>query len=98
MAKASLGSFEGNTTANANMVEIFRQNEITANPNCHLKYAHHMVLRAITINAPDGTEVRINGTRVTIGASGRYEIEIEQIDVTSLVFDSAVNVSIQYMY
>lgn len=97
MAMASLGSFYGNITANVNIVDIFRQNEITANPNCHLKYANHMVLKAVTINAPNDTIVSINGSDVKI-ANGKYEVEIGWIDITSLVFSSAVAVNIQYMY
>lgn len=97
MSKGTLGSFNGTTTANANMLEIFKQNEIALHPNSVLAFADRMIIKKIGIQCDAGTEVSINGCDIPI-VSGVFELGYGQIDITSLVFKQAVAVNIYYMY
>ena len=96
MSKGTLGSFNGTTTANANMVEVFKQNEITSHQRSYLQFSE-MVIKKLGIQCEAGTEVEINGCTIPV-VSGVFELGYGQIDVTSLVFDSAIPVNIYYMY
>ena len=95
MSKGTLGSFNGTTTANANMVDVFRKNEIELHQNS--VFAERMIIKKIGIQCDPGTEVSINGCDIPI-VSGVFELGYGQIDITSLVFKQAVAVNIYYMY
>ena len=97
MSKCTLGSFNGTTTANANMVDVFRKNEIELHQNSVLAFAERMIIKKIGIQCDPGTEVSINGCDIPI-VSGVFELGYGQIDITSLVFKQAVAVNIYYMY
>ena len=84
MSKGTLGSFNGTTTANVNMLDIFKQNEMAAHENSTLAFTDHMVIKKIGIQCEAGTEVIING--------------FGQVDITSLVFKEEKSVNIYYMY
>ena len=90
MSKGTLGSFNGTTTANVNMLDIFKQNEMAAHEN-------HMVIKKIGIQCEAGTEVIINGCEIPI-VSGVFELGFGQVDITSLVFKEEKSVNIYYMY
>lgn len=96
MSQAYLGSFDGTVTPNINMLDIFKKNELEDNPNSILNFGK-LVLKKFGISAPAGTVVKINGKRITL-FSGVFELGLNQIDITSLVFDEAVDVNIYYMY
>ncbi len=96
MSQAFLGGFNGTVTPGINMLDIFKVNEIAENQNSILKYGD-MVIRKFGISCPAGTVVKINGRRIVI-FSGIFELGIDQIDITSLEFESAVEVNIYYMY
>ena len=98
MSKGILGSFNGTVTAGANMVEIFKQNEIAKHENSTLKFSDFMTLRKVGIQCAAGTMVAINGCEIPIPSSGVFELGFDQVDVTSLVFPSAVEANIYYMY
>ena len=49
MSKGTLGSFNGTTTANANMVDVFRKNEIELHQNSVLEFAERMIIKKIGI-------------------------------------------------
>lgn len=49
MSKGTLGSFNGTTTANVNMLDIFKQNEMAAHENSTLAFTDHMVIKKIGI-------------------------------------------------
>lgn len=97
MSKGILGSFNGVVTPNVNMVEIFRKNEISKHENSHLALSPFMTLKKIGIQCEPGTQILINGCNIPI-VSGVFEIGYDQIDITSLVFDTPVETNIYYMY
>jgi len=97
MSKGTLGSFNGTTTANVNMLDIFKQQELDKHENSILAFSDRMIIRKIGIQCDPGTNVIINGCEIPI-VSGIFELGYGQIDVTSLVFKEAVSVNIYYMY
>lgn len=96
MSQAYLGSFNGTVTPNVNMLDIFKKKELEDNPNSVLNYGS-MVLKKFGIYAPAGTVIKINGKEIPL-FTGVFELGMNQIDVSSLVFDKAVDVNIYYMY
>lgn len=97
MSKGTLGSFNGTTTANVNMLDIFKEKEMAKHENSTLAFSSRMIIKKIGIQCPAGTEVSINGCDIPI-VSGVFELGFGQIDVSSLVFKEAVSVNIYYMY
>lgn len=97
MSKGILGSFNGTTTPNVNMIDVFKQNEIKKHENSFLKFSDFMTVKKLGIQCDAGTVVAINGAEIPI-VSGVFELGYGQIDVTSLVFNSAVSANIYYMY
>lgn len=96
MSQAHLGSFNGTVTPGVNMLDIFKANEIADNPNSILNFGK-LVLKKFGISAPEGTVVEINGKEIPL-FTGAFELGMNQIDVTSLVFRDAVDVHIYYMF
>lgn len=96
MSQAHLGSFSGTVTPNVNMLDIFKQNERVDNPNSILNFCQ-MSLRKLSMSCPAGTKVKINGEEIPL-FTGMFELGMDQINVTSLVFQEAVEVSIYYMF
>ncbi len=96
MSQAHLGSFSGTVTPNVNMLDIFKQNERAENPNSILNFGQ-MVLRKLSMSCPAGTKVKINGKELPL-FTGVFELGMDQISVTSLVFPEAVDVNIYYMF
>ncbi len=97
MSLGTVGSFNGTTTPNTNMLDVFKQAELSIHPDSTLKFADHMVIKKIGIDCPPGTIVSINGSPIPI-ISGIIEFGYGQLDITSLVFSEAVSVNIYYMY
>ena len=97
MSKGKLGSFNGTTTANVNMMDIFKKEEMDKNENSTIAFSSRMIIKKIGIQCPAGTMVSINGCDIPI-VSGVFELGFGQIDVSSLVFFEAVAVNIYYMY
>ena len=96
MSQAHLGSFSGTVTPNVNMLDIFKQNERADNPNSILNFSQ-MSLRKLSMSCPAGTRVKINGKEIPL-FTGVFELGMNQVNVTSLVFPEAVEVSIYYMF
>ncbi len=96
MSKAYLGSFNGTVTPNVNMLEVFKKKEIEDNPNSILNFGN-LVLKKFGISAPAGTTIKINGKEIPL-FTGVFELGMNQIDITSLVFTEAVSVNIYYMF
>lgn len=96
MSQAHLGSFNGAVTPGVNMLTIFKENEISDNPNSILKYGD-LVLKKFGISCPAGTKIQINGKEIPL-FTGVFELGMNQIDITSLVFPEAVDVNIYYMF
>jgi len=96
MSQAHLGSFSGTVTPGANMLDVFKQNERAENPNSILNFGR-MSLKMLSMSCPAGTKVKINGKEITL-FTGIFELGMGQIDITSLEFSEAVNVSAYYMF
>ena len=96
MSQAHLGSFNGTVIPNVNMLDIFKRKEIEENPNSILNFGD-LVLKKFGISAPAGTVVKINGKEIPL-FTGVFELGMNQIDITSLVFSDAVSVNIYYMF
>jgi hypothetical protein len=96
MSQAHLGSFNGTVTPNINMLEIFKQRERAENPNSILNFGQ-MSLRKLSMSCPAGTKVKINGKEIPL-FTGVFELGMDQINVTSLVFPEAVDVNIYYLF
>ena len=96
MSQAHLGVFNGTVTPNVNMLEIFKQNEIKDNPNSILNFGD-LVIRKFAINCPAGTTIKINGKEIPL-FTGYFELGMNQVDVNSLEFDSAVEANMYYMF
>lgn len=96
MSQAHLGSFCGTVTPNVNMLDIFKKKEIEDNPNSILNFGS-LILKKFGISAPAGTKVIINGKEIPL-FTGVFELGMNQIDISSLVFPESVNVNIYYMY
>ncbi len=96
MSQAYLGSFNGTVTPNVNMLEVFKKKEIEDNPNSILNFGK-LVLKKFGISAPAGTTIKINGKEIPL-FTGVFELGMNQIDITSLVFTEAVSVNIYYMF
>lgn len=97
MSKGVLGTFNGTVTPGVNMVEVFKANEIEKHENSHLKYADHMTLRKFGIRCPEGTVVTVNDSEIPV-VDGHFELAIDMVDITKLVFRDAVDVNILYIY
>ncbi len=96
MSQAHLGSFSGTVTPGTNMLEVFKQNERAENPNSILNFGR-MSLKMLSMSCPAGTKVKINDKEITL-FTGIFELGMGQIDITSLEFSEAVNVSAYYMF
>lgn len=96
MSQAHLGSFSGIVTPGTNMLDVFKQNERAENPNSILNFGK-MSLKMLSMSCPEGTKVKINGKEITL-FTGIFELGMGQIDITSLEFSEAANVSAYYMF
>ena len=96
MSQAHLGSFSGTVTPGVNMLDVFKQNERMDNPNSILNFGK-MSLKMLSMSCPANTKVKINGKEITL-FTGIFELGMGQIDITSLEFSEAANVSAYYMF
>lgn len=96
MSLAHLGSFSGAVTPGVNMIDIFKENERAENPNSILNFGT-MSLRKLSISCLAGTKVKINGKEISL-FTGVFELGMDQINITSLIFPDAVDANIYYMF
>ena len=92
----SIASWSGTTTPGENLVETFRQQELALNPNSYLLHTN-MIIRKIAIKTDEGTKVKINGREIEL-FSGIFETGFNQVYVTSIVFDEAVDIQSYYLF
>lgn len=97
MAKGHIGSFVGTTTANANMIDLFRQTE-TAKTARKWPTSFPFSIQQLSISAEPGTTFALNEAQIVIPGTGIFEIPYGLCEVDSLVFESAVDVNIVYLY
>ena len=92
----SIASWSGTTTPGENLVETFRQQELALNPNSYLLHTN-MIVRKIAIKADEGTKVKINGREIEL-FSGIFETGFNQVYVTSIIFNEAVDIQTYYLF
>lgn len=92
----SIASWSGTTTPGENLVETFRQQELELNPNSYLLHTN-MIVRKIAIKADEGTKVKINGREIEL-FSGIFETGFNQVYITSIVFDTAADIQVYYLF
>lgn len=92
----SIASWSGTVTPDTNMVEVFRQQELELNPNSYLKHTN-MIIRKIAIKANEGAKVKINGREIEL-FTGVFETGFNQVYITSLEFDSAIDIKVYYLF
>ena len=92
----SIASWSGTTTPGENLVETFRQQELELNPNSYLLHTN-MIVRKIAIKADEGTKVKINGREIEL-FSGVFETGFNQVYVTSIIFNEAVDIQTYYLF
>lgn len=92
----SIASWSGTTTPGENLVETFRQQELALNPNSYLLHTN-MIVRKIAIKTDEGTKVKINGREIEL-FSGIFETGFNQVYVTSIIFNEAVDIQTYYLF
>lgn len=92
----SIASWSGTVTPDTNMVEVFRQQELQLNPNSYLLHTN-MIIRKICLKANEGTKVKINGREIEL-FTGVFETGFNQVYITSLAFDEAVDIQTYYLF
>jgi len=65
MAMVTIGGFFGEAQKDVDLIPIFRENELSKNPNSFLKTAK-LVIKKIAISAPKGTKFKINNSEFLI--------------------------------
>ncbi len=96
MSQAHLGSFSGTVTPGINMLDVFMQKEREENPNSILNFGR-MSLKMLSMSCPAGTTVKVNGKEIRL-FTGVFELCRDLIDITSLEFQDAVDVSMYYLF
>ena len=92
----SIASWSGTTTPGENLVETFRQQELALNPNSYLLHTN-MIVRKIAIKTDEGTKVKINGREIEL-FSGVFETGFNQVYITSIIFNEAVDIQTYYLF
>lgn len=91
MSKGTLGSFNGTTTANVNMLDIFKQNEMAAHENSTLAFTDHMVIKKIGIQCEAGNGSNYQwmrdpycvwSIRAWFWSSGYYKSRVQRREVS----------------
>lgn len=98
MSKGTLGSFSGVAVPGENMVDVFKRLEIEKHEYSILNFCDFMILHKLAIECEAGTNITINGSKIPIPATGVFEIGFGQLDITSIIFDDAVEINAYYMY
>ncbi len=93
MAEVSLGAYVGSVEPEINYIDEFKKNEKEKTPNVYFDY-----VKKIAVEAPAGTELTINNTDLKMPSTGVLEFGLGLIEIRSLIFKSAVEVNIVYMY
>lgn len=92
-----LGSWIGTTQAGQDMIPILRAKEeqrTTRRKNVSDGFS----ILQLGICAPDGTEIEINGETIRIPQAGVFQLSYGLIELRSLVFKTAVDANIVYVY
>lgn len=96
MAMVTIGSFFGEAQKDVDLIPIFRENELSKNPNSFLKTAK-LVIKKIAISAPKGTKFKINDAEFLMPSS-TFEIAYGVVDIQKLSFSENTEATIVYAY
>lgn len=92
-----LGSWIGTTEAGQDMIPILRTKE-EARTDRPKSVKDGLAIFQLGINAPEGTEIAINGETIRIPQAGVFQLIYGLIELKSLVFKTAVDANIVYVY
>ena len=96
MAMVTIGSFFGEAQKDVDLIPIFRENELSKNPNSFLKTAK-LIIKKIAISAPKGTKFKINNSEFLI-PEATFELAYGVVDIQKLSFSENTEVTIVYAY
>ena len=96
MAMVTIGGFFGETQKDVDLIPIFRENELSKNPNSFLKTAK-LVIKKIAISAPKGTKFKINDAEFLMPSS-TFELAYGVVDIQKLSFSENTEATIVYAY
>ncbi len=96
MAMVTIGSFFGEAQKDVDLIPIFRENELSKNPNSFLKTAK-LVIKKIAISAPKGTKFKINDAEFLMPSS-TFELAYGVVDIQKLSFSENTEATIVYAY
>ncbi len=96
MAMVTIGGFFGKAQKDVDLIPIFRENELSKNPNSFLKTAS-LVVKKIAISAPKGTQFKINDAEFLI-PEATFELAYGVVDIQKLSFSQNTEVTIVYAY
>ena len=96
MAMVTIGSFFGEAQKDVDLIPIFRENELSKNPNPFLKTAK-LVIKKIAISAPKGTKFKINDAEFLMPSS-TFELAYGVVDIQKLSFSENTEATIVYAY
>lgn len=96
MAMVTIGSFFGEAQKDVDLIPIFRENELSKNPNSFLKTAK-LVIKKIAISAPKGTKFKINDAEFLMPSS-TFELAYGVVDIHKLSFSENTEATIVYAY
>ncbi len=96
MAMVTIGGFFGEAQKDVDLIPIFRENELSKNPNSFLKTAK-LVIKKIAISAPKGTKFKINDAEFLMPSS-TFELAYGVVDIQKLSFSENTEATIVYAY
>ena len=96
MAMVTIGSFFGEVLKDVDLIPIFRENELSKNPDSFLKTAS-LVVKKIAISAPSGSKFKINDVEFLIPGT-TFELAYGVVDIQKLSFSENTEVTIVYAY
>ena len=96
MAMVTIGGFFGEVQKDVDLIPIFRENELSKNPDSFLKTSR-LIVKKIAISAPKGTQFKINYAEFLIPES-TFELAYGVVDIQKLSFSQNTEVTIVYAY
>ena len=96
MGLGTEGSFAGTAFANVDLIPILRYESLQKNPTTFLRYSP-LILKKIAIAAPSGTRFQINESSFLMPGES-FELAYGLVDISKLVFNQDVDVTIAYIY
>ncbi|MDO4200037.1 MAG: hypothetical protein Q4D57_04725 [Clostridia bacterium] len=96
MAMVTIGGFFGEVQKDVDLIPIFRENELSKNPDSFLKTAK-LIIKKIAISAPSGSKFKINDAEFSMPGT-TFELAYGVVDIQKLSFSQNTEVTIAYAY